>query len=258
MSQNESKLVFLRKEKKYILTREKTAAFLAAAGDRLTPDRFSRAHIRNLYLDTPNHLLIRRSIEKPAFKEKLRLRSYCIPDPDSPVFLEIKRKFSGTVYKRRITLPYGSAMRLLSGEIGLSDAAPDADPQIAAELDWSLQFYTDLRPAMFLSYKRDSYKQAAADSRESPLRLTLDHEILWRSRDLTLTNPDGFPLLDPDSVLMEIKTPCDAYPLWLTEILSDLKLYPASLSKYGTAYQINAGLAPDAKKSAEKEKEACA
>ena len=50
-------------------------------------------NIYNIYYDTDNSDVIRHSISKPYYKEKLRLRSYYIPNnSNDKVFLELKRK----------------------------------------------------------------------------------------------------------------------------------------------------------------------
>ena len=87
------KTVFQRYEFKYLLTRGQQARLLSAAGARLRPDEYSHSSIRNLYLDTPDFRLIRRSLEKPVYKEKMRIRCYGPAHPDSPVFVELKKKY---------------------------------------------------------------------------------------------------------------------------------------------------------------------
>ena len=184
--------------------------------------------IRNVYYDTDTYLLIRRSIEKPAYKEKLRLRSYGQAQPGTPVFVELKKKFDSVVYKRRLSLEEDRAARWLQGE------APDQlDSQISREIDYFRGFYGSLRPAVFLSYERRAYY--AKDG--SDFRITFDDEILCRETDLSLTAPVyGEPILPKDKVLMELKC-SGGIPMWMTRFLSREKIYKTTFSKYGTAYQ---------------------
>lgn len=219
--------VFKRKEIKYLLTSAQLEAFRTAMEEHMEPDAFPHSSISNLYYDTPDFRMIRRSLEKPSYKEKLRLRSYATAEDNSQAFLEIKKKALGVVYKRRESLPYSQAIAYLDGGI------PGGEGQIFRELDWILFAYGDLSPAMFVSYERDSFRGL-----EDPgLRLTLDRDILWRIRGLDLRlGAWGEPLLKEDETLMEIKI-SNAMPLWLSSALSDMGIFPLSYSKYGRAYQ---------------------
>ena len=219
--------VFKRKEIKYLLTSTQMEAFRTAMEQHMEPDAFPHSSISNLYYDTPDFRMVRRSLEKPLYKEKLRLRSYATAEDSSQAFLEIKKKALGVVYKRRESLPYSQAVAYLDGNI------PGGEGQIFRELDWILFAYGDLSPAMFVSYERDSFRGL-----EDPgLRLTLDRDILWRIRGLDLRlGAWGEPLLKEDETLMEIKI-SNAMPLWLSSALSDIGIFPLSYSKYGRAYQ---------------------
>ena len=219
--------VFARKEIKYLLSQPQLEGLMPRLEEHMEPDVFAHSSISNLYYDTPDFQMIRRSLEKPQYKEKLRLRCYGPAAGDSPVFPEIKKKALGIVYKRRVSMTYEQALAYLSGEI----QAPEG--QIFRELDWMLGSYPHLAPRVYLSYERDSWR-----GKEDPsLRLTLDRDILWRSQDLDLRQPPrGEALLLPQQLLMEVKAP-GALPLWLTEALSVLGIFPVSFSKYGRAYQ---------------------
>lgn len=219
--------VFRRKEQKYLLDADQSAVFCAAMAKYMEPDRYATSAIRNIYYDTPDYRLIRRSLEKPAYKEKLRLRSYGDATQDSKVFLEMKKKYKGIVYKRRIALRTGQAQAYMA-----DPAAKLEDTQIGREIDYFKSFYGDLFPALFLSYDRHSWR-----SHDGTLRVTLDHNILYRTEDVDLTKPCcGTPLLEPGQSLLEIKSP-GAMPLWLVRVLSENQIRQISYSKYGTAYQ---------------------
>lgn len=218
---------FQRYEFKYLLTKEQQTRLLLSAGEHLIPDEYSHSSIRNLYLDTPDFRLVRRSLEKPVYKEKLRLRSYDRADDAHPVFMELKKKYRSIVYKRRLTLPHAQALGCLNGALSWPDT------QIGGEIDYAMHFYPDLEPRVYLSYERDSWKEA-----ESGLRITFDEDILFRTDTLTLdSDPWGKPLLNDHQVLMELKAP-GAIPLWMVRLLTDIGLYKTSFSKYGTAYKI--------------------
>lgn len=219
--------MFKRKESKYLLTEQQLSALTSILKNYMEPDAFAHSSISNLYYDTPDFRMIRRSLEKPQYKEKLRLRSYGVPDDRTLVFPEIKKKARGIVYKRRVSMPYAQAIRYLSGK------GPAASGQIFRELDWMLRSYNGLAPRVFLSYERDSWKGVADPS----LRLTLDRKILWRTGSLDLRQGAwGDALLEPGQVLMEIKI-TNAMPLWLAKALSENSIFPMSFSKYGRAFE---------------------
>ena len=221
--------VFKRYELKYMLTLEQKAKVLAAMQPYMKLDKYGRTTIRNIYYDTDTYLLIRRSIEKPAYKEKLRIRSYSRADRDSTVFVELKKKYKSIVYKRRISLPEEEAMEWISGERHCHKHT-----QIANEIDYFLDYYKTLYPAVFLSYEREAFY--ARDG--SDFRVTFDDNILCRQEDLSLESEVyGTPILPEGKVLMEIKC-SGGIPLWMTHVLSKEMIYKTSFSKYGTAYQM--------------------
>ncbi len=221
--------VFKRYELKYLLTAEQKETVLGIMKQYMKLDRYGRTTIRNLYYDTDNYLLVRRSIEKPAYKEKLRVRSYSQVMQDAPVFVELKKKYAGVVYKRRMALPNGEAMAWLSGE-----THPDRPTQISEEIDYFTKLYGTLRPKVFLSYEREAYYSGDG----SDFRVTFDDTVLCRQDDLSLTSAVyGTPILPEGMVLMEIKC-SGGIPLWMTAILSKEKIYKTTFSKYGTAYKM--------------------
>lgn len=221
-----NQMVFARYEIKYLLDRRQQEAVLRAMEPHMTEDDFAHSSIRNLYLDTPDFRLIRRSLEKPVYKEKLRVRSYGRTGETGQVFAELKKKYREVVYKRRVALPQYRAMACLQGR----DFWPDS--QIGRELSYAVDFYPNLAPAVFLSYERDAYR-----SLEDPsFRVTFDREILYRREALTLdSDPWGTALLPEDRVLMELKA-AGGLPLWMVRVLSAQRLFKTSFSKYGAAY----------------------
>ncbi len=228
--------IFKRYELKYLLTQEQKREIVEVMAGRMALDDYGRSTIRNIYFDTENYRLIRHSLEKPVYKEKLRLRSYQQTDPDTPVFVELKKKYRSVVYKRRLALPEQEAMDWLCG-----GKAPDMHTQIQAEVDYFLQYYETLRPVMFLSYEREAYFPLQGGD----FRVTFDENILARTDGLSLgLEPGGSSLLEDRMTLMEIKT-AGGIPLWMTHELSRLHINKTSFSKYGTAYQteiLNGGI----------------
>lgn len=217
---------FQRVEKKYLLTEEKYSKLMERLEPYIQLDKYGLHTICNIYYDTDNFDLIRTSIEKPVYKEKLRLRSYGVPDKDSKVFLEIKKKCKGIVYKRRIALTLQEAGLYLSGQKNLSGG------QIEREIDYFFKFYKPV-PKMFIAYDRMAYFGKS----DSSLRMTFDKNIRSREDFLELEYGDaGKLLMDKTYRLLEIKV-SGAFPMEIARILSELEIFPVSFSKYGNIYR---------------------
>ncbi len=220
--------IFKRYELKYVITTAQKEKLLQVLSPYIIPDKYGRTTIRNLYFDTDNYRLIRRSLDKPTYKEKLRLRCYEKADPDSAVFVEIKKKYRSVVYKRRIALKEKDAMEWLGG-----CRYKENPSQVTKEIDYFMEFYGNLHPTIFLSYEREAYYSNA----EADFRVTFDENILCRQTDLSLCSEAyGTPILPQGTVIMEIKC-SGGVPLWMTEVLTKEKIYKTSFSKYGTAYK---------------------
>ena len=218
---------FKRTEKKYILSHDTYLALREMLQGKMQEDEYGWDTICSLYLDTDNFDLIRRSIDKPLYKEKLRMRSYGVPDGDKKVYIELKKKYDGVVYKRRVALPESSATDWLTGR-----TASPVDTQISREIDYFMKHYEYPKPAMFLSYEREAYYEREGGD----FRITFDDNILCRQTDISLcAEAYGYPILPEGRVLMEIKCP-GAIPLWMVKILSEERIYKTPFSKYGTAY----------------------
>lgn len=221
-------VTFKRYEKKYLLNPEQYNAIKAEVDKFFSPDEYGETKICNLYYDTPSFLTIRRSIEKPIFKEKVRLRTYGVPDDSTTAFIEVKRKFKSVVYKRRIHMPYVKAIDYLN------KIYPDEeDTQISKEIKYIINFYGNLEPKFYLSYDRSAYFYKET----SDIRITFDKNITWRTNDLDLRSGSyGASILPEGYTLMEIKVP-NTVPLWLSQLMSRLGVKSNSFSKVGNAYK---------------------
>jgi hypothetical protein len=220
-------VVMKRYERKYLLSAEQTEYLVKRLEGHMKLDQYGRTSIASLYYDTPNYRLIRASVEKPPFKEKIRLRSYGLAALESPVFLELKRKAYGIVYKRRVqsTIPLVDKFFAGSGDI----CAPG---QINREITYFRDYYQTLVPACLIIYDREAYFEPGGD-----LRLTIDYNPRYRTDHLDLTySMDGLPLRPPGHTILEVKVQ-EAMPLWLTHILDEGKIYKNSFSKYGEAFR---------------------
>ena len=220
--------VFQRYEMKYMITKAQKEQLLASIKPYMKPDDYGRTIIKNIYYDTEDYRLIRRSLERPVYKEKLRVRSYGKARAEDVVFVELKKKYRHVVYKRRLALPQQEAVEWLNGT-----RCCEKNTQITQEIDYFLHYYGDLSPKVFLSYKREAYFSKDG----SDFRMTFDDDILCRQSDFSLASEVyGTRLLEPGKTLLELKC-FGGIPLWLVRILSREQIYKTSFSKYGTAYE---------------------
>lgn len=227
--------VFNRYEHKYLMDRTTYEKVLEIMDLHMTLDKYNKNKkpytIANVYYDTPDDYLIRKSLSKPVYKEKLRLRAYGVPDTDTKVFLEIKKKYNGIVNKRRSVLTLSEAYSLL--QTGKIPVVKDyMNGQVLKEIEYLLSHY-DLLPKVYLAYDRIAYfEQGNPD-----LRISFDMNIRSRRYNVALESGDfGDNLLDSSTYLMEIKT-SRAKPLWLTNMLTELNIKRQSFSKYGTEFK---------------------
>lgn len=219
--------IFKRIEKKYRITQAEKDMLISKIGEYLIPDKHGISTISSLYLDTDDFFIIRKSIEAKTYKEKLRLRSYGVPDKDTKVFLEIKKKFKGVVYKRRV------AMKLSRAEDYLSFGIKPEESQIMSEIDYAMQFYKQPVPKVLIAYEREAYFVKDLPN----LRITFDSGVRFRDYDLHLDHGNfGTKLLPENEYIMEVKTD-GAMPVWLSHALDQCEILPSSFSKYGTAYR---------------------
>ena len=267
---------FKRCEKKYLIDAPQRQAIELAAQHLMSPDDYGRTLVTSVYLDTPDRSIIARSMEKPVYKEKLRIRAYGEGDSAAlvflcqhgltaarafygdmlltiPVFFELKKKYKGIVYKRRVRMSlmgawafahgasYEAAMttyplaeddecgRESSGTNDLSICPTSTDVQIAHEIEAALGRYNSLEPSAAILYWRIAW--APQDEAAEP-RITFDDGLCYI--DLAAGDPVSHPILDSTISIMEIKASA-ALPQWLTDVLSSLHVYPQSFSKYGAA-----------------------
>ena len=218
-----------RIEMKFILTKDQLVAFKNALTGHMEVDQYGKTSIASIYYDTPDYCLIRTSLEKPLYKEKIRLRSYGLANDNHQVYLELKRKVEGFVYKRRISLNEDTAVSFLNK----NSAMHNKDNQVSSELIYFRDHYQNLEPKIMVIYDRTSYAEV-----DGNIRLTIDEAPRYRTHDLNLhTNMDGDLLLEPGSAVLEIKVQQEL-PLWLVKILSENKIYKTSFSKVGAAYRL--------------------
>lgn len=216
---------FNRVEQKYLITKEQYQNLFNKIDEHIEKDKYYNSKICNIYFDNEQEEIINRSIEKPPFKQKIRLRSYKIPSLDDNVFLETKTKYKHIVTKRRIKV------KLKDFNNYLETGKYNEQSQIMKEIAYLFSYY-NLKPFYFVAYDRKSYYC----KEDKNLRITVDGNLRSRKDNLSLNKGDnGKKYFSTDTYIMEIKY-LNGLPLWLVRSLSELKIYPVSFSKLGSIY----------------------
>ena len=218
---------FKRREVKYLLTDEQRARLMELFAEHMVADEWGASTVCNVYYDTPTQMLIRRSLEKPDYKEKIRVRSYGPAKEGKPVFLELKKKFDGIVYKRRCTAGLDTVDAFFSG-------THEPATQIERELDFAIRRYEGIKPYVYLAYDREAFY----GKNDHEFRVTFDRNIRFRTERVSLAeDTDGEQILPEGMSLMEVKA-ADAIPQWLVGFMSAEGIRRVSFSKYGMAYKM--------------------
>ena len=219
---------FARHEEKYLLSAEQAHGLIRdLALVRENPGEYL---VQSIYFDTDNWDVIRSSIEKPLYKEKLRLRCYDVPGSDPQIYLELKKKFNGVVYKQRELIPFLNPDHFILGTF-----LEQEDSHTSRELAYYLH-KTGVQKKIFLSYTRAAFTFPGQGS----VRITFDRDVYFRLHNLAFNGSAygsayGCPILSDDMRVMELKT-AGGIPLGLARYLSEKQIFPVSFSKYGRCY----------------------
>lgn len=217
---------FERKEIKFILSISEYNNLLEEMSKFMKIDKYGKVLISNVYFDTPNYKLIRQSIDKPLYKEKLRVRSY--GDNHEKLFVELKKKYKGIVYKRRFVTFYEEVESFLVNKEEIENKT-----QIIKEIDYFIKFHENILPAFYLSYEREAFYGIENED----FRITFDHNIKARNNDVfNFEYKKGFLVLPEDKVVLEVKTN-EGFPTWLKDFFNKNNIKKQSFSKYGEAYK---------------------
>jgi len=221
--------IFKRYEKKYLITNEQSKQLKKIISQHMSLDQYGEYLVQNLYYDTANWDIIQASIEKPLYKEKMRLRCYGEATGESKFYLELKKKYKGVVYKRRIAIP---AQSLIGNSVQATLSATHS--QISKELDFYIQS-NGVAEKIYIAYQRTAFAGITAGPDEG-LRVTFDTDVRFRLDDLSFSNSTVGQYILPDGkILMEVKA-LGGMPLWMANALSENGVFPTSFSKFGTCY----------------------
>ena len=220
--------VFQRKEIKYRVSKTTIDSFLTQVQNYFESDERGTTLVSSLYFDTRENAIISRSLEKPTYKEKLRIRAYGQTTDDSEVFIELKKKFKGIVYKRRVSASLSDALLFMAG----SDLELDDRNYLEIKSCRDRYIDRDLAPKMIIATNRISL----FSNDGSDIRMTVDLDARYKTTDLDLRSTEDFEmLLGDDECILEIKA-AKFMPRWLVDALKDNDMYPQSCSKYGLAH----------------------
>ncbi|MFI3257305.1 MAG: polyphosphate polymerase domain-containing protein [Spirochaetales bacterium] len=219
---------FKRYELKYLLTQAQYDDLRLCMQKHMMSDQYGRYKISNIYFDTPDYKVIRECLDHPKYKEKLRLRLYGDFSADKTVFIELKRKCNGFVYKKRMNLPQAQALPYLCENQSLCEHS-----QILNEIEYFKHIHPDLLPRVYLFYEREAFFAVA----DKDFRMTFDFNMTMRDCDVSLekSNYDR-KILSENYIVLEVKTVI-GLPFWFIDFLNQNKLYKTSFSKYATAYR---------------------
>lgn len=251
---------FERKEVKYRLSESQYSQILRGLSTCMEPDSYGRSGIESIYYDTPERAVIARSLERPRYKEKLRVRTYETDAASSVAYVELKKKVSGIVYKRRVQMSVQGACAYLAGctyesaqiryplaGVRIDQALCASQQQIAREIDAFMKRHPGLSPSMAIEVERTAWRaaQSSEGARARGLRITFDEDARYRdlfagAAGYRQCAPAEGRLIEAGEALMEVKC-AGAYPLWLVDLLASCEAYPVSFSKYGEAYKICKG-----------------
>ena len=223
-----------RREMKFLLNEDQYRLMKEEIPRYMTEDMYGLHTIMNIYLDNINDDLIRNSIEKSAYREKLRLRAYGkTAEDDAAAFLEIKKKFGGVTYKRRLEGSYKELFGYVSDGTApdISDTADFEHKQVFREIDYLVK-WRSLIPKVVICYDREAF----FGNEDNEFRLTFDGNIRFRRSDVDLRSGDsGEKIRSAPYRIMEVKS-AGSVPMWLVKILSENRIYQNSFSKYAAIY----------------------
>ena len=218
---------FRRVEKKYIINKKQYELILKGIKNEMDLDPHGKSTICNLYLDDDNYSLIKNSLQKPVYKDKVRIRSYNLADLESDVYVEVKKKYDGIVSKRRIKAKLKDVYSYLNKEKSI----PHKNSQVGKELDYYFKYY-NLHPTAYITYDREAYYAR----NDKGFRITFDTNIQARDYDLGLDKGIyGNKIFDKDKILMEVKT-LGGIPIWFVKMMSEYEIRQGHFSKYGATY----------------------
>ena len=235
---------FKRIETKYVVAKADLANLIEDLKIYLVEDDYPTSTISNIYFDTEQFDMIQEDGQGTKRKEKIRMRTYLSQvQPDNQVFLEIKSKDSTGVGRkyRLLSTPHSITQFMTKGQLDSS-----IKDQMMIEKIQQLQeeYQQAIIPRMYIYYDRFSLKEKKEISGfpYNKIRVTIDQNLTYRDNNVSLfSGKDGFPLLNEDIVIMEIKAP-GRKPQWLQDILDQYGLVEQKFSKYSCAYHKSQGL----------------
>ena len=235
---------FKRIETKYVVAKADLANLIEDLKIYLVEDDYPTSTISNIYFDTEQFDMVQEDGQGTKRKEKIRMRTYLSQVlPDSQVFLEIKSKDRAGVGRkhRLLSTPQSITQFMTKGQL---DSSIKDRMMIEKIQQLQEEYQQAIIPRMYIYYDRFSLKEKKEISGfpYNKIRITIDQNLTYRDDNVSLfSGKDGFPLLNEDIVIMEIKAP-GRKPQWLQDILDQYGLVEQKFSKYSCAYHKSQGL----------------
>jgi hypothetical protein len=231
-----TKLHFQRFEFKYYLPKNIADKLIPALLHYMEWDPYVKKSgrdfylVNSLYFDTENYDCFWDKEAGVSKRKKLRLRFYGdLSDPDSEVFLEIKRKNNAIVTKDRIKLPLKNCLDGNWDGIIKQLHLGDKDSKFLSEL-LMFKLKNGLRPKIFINYRR----KALIGKKDARFRVTFDYDIATKLSKSLLNNKNGFTPVYPEGVVLELKYN-NILPVWFHGIIERYQLDRVAYSKYCNA-----------------------
>ena len=235
---------FKRIETKYVVSKKILDKLVQDLKKYLVEDDYPISTISNIYFDTEDFAVLQDDDFGNKRKEKVRMRTYLSqPKADSQVFLEIKTKDQeGIGRKYRLLSTPSSIINFITK--GHLDASITDTVVIEKVKKLQHDYKLAIKPRMYIYYDRYSLKEKKYIEGYDyhKIRITIDQNLIYRDENVSLfAGNHGAPLLDSNTVIMEIKAPGNK-PQWLQDILDKYGLMEHKFSKYSCAYHKSQGL----------------
>lgn len=228
-----------RYEYKYYVDEGRARAIRTFVETYLEPDEYLLKFggigypVCSLYLDNSGLLLYDQTIQGQKNRFKLRIRFYD-DNPENPAFLEIKRRETDVIKKKRASVTREGAKMVLAGYPAspsylFGKKAPSTKTLDALDEFCLLRDRIGATGCTYVYYHRQAYVSPDSNS----VRVTFDRQleggIYVPGTDLSIPRDSARPKLE--GVVLELKF-TDRFPHWMEQLCEDFNLKRTSVPKY--------------------------
>lgn len=186
--------------------------------------------VNSLYLDSPNFCTFWDWVNADRNRFKLRMRFYD-PHPDSPVYLEIKRRVSACILKQRCAIRKRAASMILDGQFPAEDDLFGGEAKHLVALNNFIALTAQMQAGIkaLVTYLREAY----IDPDNEGVRLTLDREVRIAPRHEADFSLEFDRYVQPfgAKVILELKF-TNRFPHWFNEMVQLFDLTRGAAAKY--------------------------